>query len=386
MRELTAQSLSPIRDVIQGKNYGFIKARLDQLLPMDVAQSFAKVDIQQKEGIWYAEADFKYSPYSEAGDVEKEEIAIRLEEIKEISFSKLKNSMPYWEKLFVIPTQDCIYWHKSDDGIMNVVIAKWGFENRTIEAQTDIISEIITAPRPLTQIPVVIDFRFSNGEIASELEFYLYIFNNQKRCKTDKDGRYSIGSLFAEKQFCIEDMAGTQKFDFTVNSSVDYRIIFNLITDYSITVLNQNGSPVSDCLLVVDGKNVITDSEGKYIHNGYVLASNSKVVVEHKGNIIGSFSPTKEPEKNNFVVRIEEKVIKPETITIKLRGYKGEPLSEMPFKVKTNKGIIEGVTDKLGNAIIPSTGFVVGQKYNISFIVTSAYQAQQIKKRKEQKQ
>ena len=171
-----------------------------------------------------------------------------------------------------------------------------------------------------------------------------------------------------------------------MNSSVDYQVIFNLITDYSITVLNQNGSPVSDCPLVVDGKNVMTDSEGKYIHNGYVLASDSKVVVEHKGNVIGSFSPTKESEKNNFVVRIGEKVIKPETITIKLRGYKGEPLSEIPFKVKTNNGIIEGVTDKLGNAIIPSTGFVVGQKCNISFTVTSAYQAQQVKKRKEQKQ
>ena len=186
MRELTTQSLSPIRDVIQGQNYGIIKARLDQLLPIDVAQSFAKVDIQQKEGIWYAEADLKYSPYSEAGDIEKEEIAIRLEEIKETSFSELRDSMPYWEKLFVIPSQDCIYWHKSDDGFMNVVIAKWGFENRTIEAQTDIISEIITAPRPLTQIPVVIDFRFSNGEIASEYEFYLHIFNSKSSARQIK--------------------------------------------------------------------------------------------------------------------------------------------------------------------------------------------------------
>lgn len=375
MRELTTQSLAPIRDVIQGQNYGIIKARLDQLLPKDVAQSFAKVDIKQKEGIWYTENSLKYLPYSEAGDLEKEEIAIRLEEIREVAYGNLKESMPYWAKLFVVPNHDCIYWHKSEDGTMSVVITQWGFENRTIEKQADVISDIITAPRPLTQIPVTLECKFSNGETASDYEFYLNIFNNKKLCKTDDQGRYTIGSLFADKAFSVENIDGTQRIDFIVKDNADYTAVFNITTSYTITVLNQNNDCVPNCALKVNGESVLTDSEGRYICSDIILTPDSKLVVEYEGSTIGAFTLVKESENNDFIVKIEQKIVKPKTITIKLRGYKGEPLADMPFKVKSDKGeIIEGITDKDGNATIPSENLTVGKKCNLAFTVTAAYQ------------
>lgn len=375
MRELTTHSLAPIREAIQGQNYAIIKARLDQLLPKEAAQSFAKVDIKYNEGIWYTESNLKFTPYSEAGDLEKEEIAIRLEEIKETAYGKLKENMPYWEKLFVVPNQDCIYWHKSEDDTMSVVITQWGFENRTIEKQADVISDIITAPRPLTQISVTLDCKFSNGETASDYEFYLNIFNNKKLCKTDSQGRYTIGSLFADKEFSVEDIEGGQRIDFVVKDNSDYIATFNVLTDYSIAVLNQNNTPVPYCALKVNGESVITDSDGRYVCRNIIIYPDSKVVVEHEGKIVGTFSFSKEISDNDFTVRIEQKIVKPQTITIKLRGYKEEPLPDMPFKLKTDKGeIIEGITDKDGNATIPSESLTIGKKCNLAFTLTAAYQ------------
>ncbi len=383
MKELINQSLAPIRDVIQGQNYAIIKARLDQLLSMDVAQSFAKVDIKSNEGIWYTENNLKFLPYSEADELEKEEIAIRLEEIREQAYGKLIDVMPYWEKLFIVPNPDCIYWVKDSEGNMSVVITQWGFENRTIEKQADVISDIITAPRPLTQIPVVLHCKYSNGETASEYEFYLHIFNNKKQCKTDENGTYSIGSLFADKSFFVEKIDESQRIDFTVKNGIEYVAVFNISTDYSITVLNQNNTLVPYCSLKVSGEAITTDANGQYAATGVILYPDSKVEVEYEGKIIGAFTLSKMSEDNNFTVKIEQKIVKPQTINIKIRGYKGEPLPDMPFKVKTDKGeIIDGVTDEHGNATIPAQSLTVGKKCNLSFTVTAAYQ----QKRKEYKQ
>lgn len=382
MRELITQSLAPIRDVIQGQNYGILKARLDQLLPKDAAQSFAKVDIKAKEGIWYTENNLKFVPYSEAGDLEKEEIAIKLEEIEERAYGYLRETMPYWEKLFVIPNPDCIYWYKSEDGVMSVVITQWGFENRTIEKQADVISDIITAPRPLTQIPVVLKCKFSNGAIASEYEFHLHIFNNKKLCKTDENGAYSIGSLFADKSFSVEKVDGSQRMDFIVKNDIEYIAVFNIATNYSITVLNQSNTPVPNCSLKVNGEAITTNSNGKYTVTNFILYPDSKVQVEYEGKMIGTFTLSKAPKDNDFTVNIEEKIVKPQTINIKLRGYKGGPLPNMPFRIKTDKGeIIDGMTDEQGNATIPSQILTVGKKCNLAFTVTAAYQ----RKIKEQK-
>lgn len=383
MKELNSQSLSGIRDIISGQNYGFIKARLDQLLPQEAASSFAKVEIQGKEGLWYAENNLPYKVYSDASELEKEEIAIELEKLRELAYGKLSEAMPYWAKLFVVPNKDCIYWSKDAEGKISVVITQWGFDNRTIEKQADVISDIITAPRPLTQIPVMLDCKFSNGEPASDFEFYLNIFNNKKLCKTDNQGRFSIGSLFANNVFSVENLEGNQRIGFTVKDNIDYIAVFNITTGYTITVINQEDDCVPNCAIKVNGESALTDSEGRYICNEMNLTPESKLVVEYDGLIVGTYHLAKKSENNNFTVRIEQKIVKPKTITIKLRGYKGESLPDMPFKVKTDKGeIIEGITDKDGNAKIPSESLTVGKKCNLSFKVTVTYQQNRQKSKK----
>lgn len=383
MRELISQSLSGIRDIIPGQNYGIIKARLDQLLPKESASSFAKVEIQGRDAMWYTENNLPYKVYSEASELEKEEIAIELEMLKETAFGKLKGEMPYWENLFVVPIQDCIYWAKEGDK-MNVVLAEWGFDIRTTEKQVNVISEIITAPRPLTQIPVVLDCKFTNDELASEYEFALLIFNNRKICKTNAEGKYSIGSLFADKTFAIEDVNGRQHQEFTVKKDATYEPVFEVLTSYQLLVVNQDNEPLVNYSLEVNGESKETDEEGIIHVTDIILYPDSKVTVSNQGNILGEFELNIKPENNQFKVVVTIEKVTPKMVSIKLEDHKGKALPNLPFTIKTSTGSsISGTTDENGNAFFPAEMFEKGKKYSISFELSADYQKNEPPTRKE---
>lgn len=382
MRELLSQTLSGIRDIIPGQNYGFIKARLDQLLPKEAASSFAKVEIQGKDGIWYAENNLPYKVYSEATELEKEEIAIELEMLREMAYGKLKDEMPYWENLFVIPNQDCIYWAKDGDK-MNVVLAEWGFDIRTTEKQVNVISEIITAPRPLTQIPVVLDCKFTNDEPASEYEFNLLIFNNRKICKTNAEGKYSIGSLFADKTFAIEDINGKQHQEFTVKKDTTYEPVFEVLTSYQLLVVNQDNEPLVNYNLEVNGDSKVTDEEGIIRGAGIILYPNSKIAVSNQDRILGEFELNVKPENNQFKVVVTVEKVIPKMVTIKLEDPNGKSLPNLPFTIKTATGsTINSTTNENGVTVIPAEKFEKGKKYNIYFDLSAEYQKEQANAKK----
>jgi hypothetical protein len=374
MRELINQSLSGIRDIIPEQNYGFIKARLDQLLPKEVASSFAKIQILGKDGIWYAENNLSYRTYSEASDLEKEEIAIELEMLKEIAFAKLIEEMPYWGSLFVVPNQDCIFWNK-DKGKMHVVLAAWGFDIRTTEKQVNVISEIITAPRPLTQIPVVLSCKFTNGEQASEYEFNLLIFNNRKVCKTDAAGKYTIGSLFADKTFAVEDVNGKQHQEFTVKKDATYEPVFEVLTSYELLIVNQDDEPLVNYNLEVNGDLKVTDEEGVIRDTDIILYPDSKIIVSNQDNLLGEFELNIKPENNQFKVVVTIEKVTPKKVTIKLEDNKGKSLPNLTFTIKAATGsTIIGTTNENGIAVFPAEKFEKGKKYNIYFDLSAEYQ------------
>lgn len=374
MRELISQPLSGIRDIIPGLDYGIIKARLDQILPKEAASSFAKVEIQGKDGMWYVENNLPYKVYSEASELEKEEIAIELEMLREEACGKLKDDMPYWETLFVIPNQDCIYWAKEGDK-MTVVLAEWGFDIRTTEKQVNVISEIITAPRPLTQIPVVLDCKFTNDEAASEYEFNLLIFNNRKICKTNAEGKYSIGSLFADKTFAIEDINGKHHQEFTVKKDATYEPVFEVLTSYQLLVVNQDNEPLVNYSLEVNGDSKSTNEEGIICGTDIILYPDSKITVTYNGSVLGEFVLSIKPENNQFKVVVTIEKVIPKMVTIKLEDHNGKSLPNLPFKIKTTNGsIIDGTTDENGIATFPAEKFEKGKKYNIYFELSADYQ------------
>lgn len=64
-----------------------------------------------------------------------------------------------------------------------------------------------------------------------------------------------------------------------------------------------------------------------------------------------------------------------DVIIVRLRGFKGEPLPDMPFTLTTDSGRnIEGVTDSNGDARISAEGITRGKKCRMSFNVSAAYQ------------
>ncbi len=64
----------------------------------------------------------------------------------------------------------------------------------------------------------------------------------------------------------------------------------------------------------------------------------------------------------------------PKMIRIRLLGYRGVPLPELDFTVKTKRGELHGVTDAEGYASFPASEFEEGEKPKIDFKVSKEYQ------------
>lgn len=180
MKEISAYPIKEIQSVIPSKNYANIKARLDQLRP-DLSSLFASFKMDGDEGIWYGKDTIVYHRFQDASEIQKEEIAAQLEIARQSLCDNPPEKMENFVKsLFQIPSESQIFWSVDNDGIVSVTLAQWGFTNRDEEDCEDIIQVLIEKDRPLTQVPVTLKFIYSNLEPASNYDFQLHLFNNDK--------------------------------------------------------------------------------------------------------------------------------------------------------------------------------------------------------------
>lgn len=382
MKEISARPLRDIQSVIPGENYANIKARLDQLLP-DMSHLFAYFKVEDDEGIWYGQDQADYKPFKDASDIEKEGIAARLEICRETLCANPPEKMEgFVAKLFAIPSESQIFWYKNEDGGLEVTLAQWGFERRSDEQQEDIIQVLIEKERPLTQVPVTLKFIFSNMEPAANFEFKLHLFNNEKVCKTDANGEYHVGTLYAGKKIAVSTIDGTQSEEFFIEKGKEFITTLNLTVDYTLTVKNQFGEPKSDFLLIVDGDPARTNGEGVF-NSVVVLEPDSAITVEIPEKESKEFKISSNPENNNFVIEVEdEKPALPPTFKVKLLDYDGKQLPSMPFKITDgNRVMAQGVTDENGYATVNAAEFKDKSKYQIVFEDSKEYRDAQKTKR-----
>lgn len=401
MKEISSQSFMKIHDVIHGQNYVNIKARLNQLLPLQYANMFAAVVMTGNMGSWYGEDNVKYYRYSDATSIEKEEIAAILEEGKSYVCSELHTVMPYVNQLFTIPSKEEIFWYKDDSGNINVMLTQWGFEPRYTGQKVDIIDMLISEPRTLSQQEVTIHVDYSDGAPASGSEFMLYLFNNMKAIKTDEKGDFYLGRLFPGKEFSVSTLDGEEKQAFTVAQGAEYKCVFSLRTKYVIKVENEEGTPVANEKLIVEGLEAVTDKDGKY-EEEVRLYEGSVIEVKCRNQEL-EFNLSRNPEENVFIIKIkEEKPVeqiieepsvsepvepKPQYIFIELLDYDKTPLPNMSFVISAQgQEPITGVTDANGISRLPRSLFDKTKKYEISYTMTSSYRENLNKQKENQKQ
>ena len=374
MKEIFTCSIKEIQRVIPGENYANIKARLDQLRP-DLSPIFAPFKMDGDEGIWYGKDKITYHRFKEASDIQKEEIAAQLEIAKQSLCDNPPEKMEeFVTLLFQIPSDSQIFWYVNNNDNVSVALVQWGFLNRDEDSYEDVIQVLIDKDRPLTQVPVTLKFIYSNLEPASNYDFRLHLFNNDKACKTDANGEYHIGTLFAGKKITVSTTDGEQSQEFYIEKGKEFVTTINLNVEFSITIKNQYGDLKSQYPFEIGGLHVVTDEDGVY-HGEAILDVESQIQVSVSDNKVFKFKLSHGSSNNDFVIEIQENVKKnPDSFRIRLLDYDGKPLIKMPFKIYSNGTLVtDGVTDINGYAQQSAAGFKNRAKYQIVFEDSEEY-------------
>ncbi|MCD8297956.1 MAG: hypothetical protein LUC88_10325 [Prevotella sp.] len=391
MKEISKQSLMKIHDVIHGQSYVNIKARLNNLLPKEYSSAFANIHLAGTNAAWYGEDSIEYLPYSSASEVEKEEIAIWLEQCKNEVCETLAREMAYVHLLFIIPSQEEIFWYRDENGNIHVTLAQWGFEPRSTGKKVDVIGMLLSVPRNLSQQKVNIHIDYSDNLPAGDTPFILHLFNNTKECKTDVKGDFYLGTLFQNKSFDIENMDGSNHFDFTVVKDGTYSAVFDLNTKYTIIIEYKDGECIPDYTFKVDGVDVRTNEDGKY-ENELKLLPNTTIDVE-ADNSKTTYTLKRSPEDNVFHIQIDKPIIdepvitkepdikekpiqqpEPKYVYLKVLDFDGKPLPDMPLAIKCKAGeTISTQTDGQGVAKIDKSLLDEKKKYRVVFKITPEY-------------
>lgn len=290
--------------IISGRNYVQLYGQLKLKLDADESELFSKIEINGNGGEWFAEGT-GYRAYKDASPVEKELIACCIEEKKDAIIDKMKGEMPFIEKLLRVPSEGQIFWRKDENDEVHVALAQWGFKQVSQPEDVDIINYILEQPRPLTQQQVILHADYSNGQPAANLQLTLTIFNHSKPIRTNDEGNYPIGNMYAGKKFSVND-SHDKKYDYTVASGKDlYTAIFDLYTNYTVKVVNQDSEPKVGYPITVDGETVVTDEKGKYEKKDVILHSQHKIIVS-AGETQCAFALAADPKKNQFEIVVED--------------------------------------------------------------------------------
>ena len=304
MKILSSASFNKISPLIN-ENYGNLHGRLRMKLNQEESELFAFPDFPVANmGNWQTSVNAPLQTFKDAPAIEKEEIATFIEEKKQSILSKIGSSMPFANLLFRVPSEDQIFWYRDDKGQVKVILSQWGFQPVTIGKDVDVIDVILSLPRPLTQVPVKLHISYSDGDPAGEEEFALTVFNHTQTIKTDENGCYSLGKMYASKTFSVADAEGTS-FDFTVEANKsDYYVSFDIKTNYTITVINQFEEKVTNYTLRVDDKAFVTNEEGQVKGEGVLLTKGRTLKVAGQNAAQQEYPLVRNAEANEFVFKI----------------------------------------------------------------------------------
>ena len=380
MQELSRQSLMNIHDIIHGQSYVNIKAKLDLLLPEEYANTFSKIKILGQYGIWYGKDNISYYQYSEATQQEKEEIAIWIEDCKTYVCEILRDTMPFVDSLFIIPSKEQILWYRCN-GNIRALLTQWGFQTKMSYMNVDVIGLLIQEPRTIKQQDVSIHIDYSDGLPANTTSFCLNSFNNILYKETDEDGNCYLGKIFANKVFSIENIEKTNHYDYTVEVGKSmYNVVFDYIANYSVVIENYLREPEADYSFILNGNHVQTDDNGTF-YGKTILTKGLSISVE-VDNKNYTFELHREEDQNRFVICLDKnEIIEPQVvkdnIIISLLDIDGKPLPDLPFVIKTKKGLcIESQTNSEGKAVIERKHFSNKEKYHIYFSISEEYRKQ----------
>lgn len=347
MHILSQESFESISYLIQNQSYGNIVARMEvDLHPVD-AHFFARIRQEGNRGTWYTDVPGDYRTFKEATPQEQELIAIEMEERKQSITAIMQAKMPYIHNVFIIPSENQIFFRKDENGDIRVTLAQWGFKANGEAGSEDILSAIIARPRTLSQTDVWIQVLYSDGYPATRQTFNLHLFNalKERSFQTDDEGKFHLGNLINGKDFHVNDGVGHEKQIVVTTGQTLYVIEFPLYTNYEIVVQNQEGTKKEAYRLLLDGVPFVTGDDGS-VHVDHVLLEPEKQITV-KDETGHSEAYLLARDGNCFLFRVMDRFTS--QLEVKVSFDDGQPIPDRKVRV----GTTEYVTNEDGLIIVP---------------------------------
>ncbi|MBD5251312.1 MAG: carboxypeptidase regulatory-like domain-containing protein [Barnesiella sp.] len=390
MQLLSEESFSIIEPLLTD-DYKRVRSRLSLLLNQADCEIFSAVDVLPNRGKWLSDSPVALSRYQAASPVEKEMIAAYIENAKARLLPAIAGHITGAPYLFRVPDENNIFWYRSDNGEVRVVLAQWGFKRTTDPGDVDVIEFLLAQPRPLSTADVTVEVAYDYGAPLADTPMQLVIFNNVTKFLTDQAGRYHVGKVKTGINFEVRDNEGGLLGAFTAETGRElYRIELVKTVDCTIAVVDRNSQPVAGYELNVNGHQFTTDDTGKVSVTGLSYKSADRVkVTSDKGDDAEYMLSPDSPNEFVYTANLPEE-IKPEPeprkVRVRILDEDGLPLDGVEVFVDQPGGVtLSAISDADGVALFPRDTFVDRKKSNVRFVLTAEYQKARAERRKGRK-
>ena len=372
-------------------------SKLRVYLSTEQMSFFSRPTVKNNETLW--SVDFKGDVRSVSRlDSETRARAAMLIESRRSEIAGIINKdpelLPVLAKLFMVPSENEIFYYFDEKQQLVVVLAQWACSrldhSSTIDALSFFVGGAVGNRRS-----VKLHVTYSNGEIAADYPLVFDYFEITRSLRTDLSGNCDLGLLKLGSEFTVSPNtdAGLQRKIFRVSEDqAYYNIVIPRPSTLQISVLGEDGLPATGRFIEyeLDGSTgyLVTDSAGNASLTGLEAGKTINIKVQDAtqpsvqhlltadiNKLVFKLvnkqetAPTVEPE-------MPEEVIKPASppanVRICLVQDKNTPVPDAEIDIHLKSGQITRITESDGSTTIPASNFSEGEKVKLSIVTRAA--------------
>lgn len=230
----------------------------------------------------------------------------------------------------------------------------------TFDIETDCTIRVINQfDEPVSNYALNVDGNSYSTDDTGVVEVKGLVLTKDKKIRV-------MGTGGVSQEYALERDAEQNKFE--------YRIKVEVMSAYTIKVIDQHNHVKPEYSLVIDGRTETTDATGMIRVDNIVWTEGLGISVSSAEGVVTNYDIAKDPQDNNFVYHIT--IVPPveRKVRIKVLDYDGSILPGIEVFVDTKKhGTISAFTNEEGYATFKADEFEDKEKAKVHFLVSKEY-------------
>jgi len=323
--------------ILAPENYTGLYNKLEQHLPKELMQFFAKPVKSGTRTKWYIEDNVKYNKndiksYDSLDEQQKNMVSDYIEHIKP-QIENILSRNRYFEQnsyaFFVIPETKNIKVILTEFEPI-IILTQWACKSNSIVTTVDKLKAVINRPKPNRE-KIIVLVKYTDKSIALNRQFYFEYTGFQTvqlKSKTNTKGMRDMGKFKYDSQFSVYDIIENQKrfiHNFTVKKGQEiYEVVFPIFANAKVKVINQKKQIVPNIDVIINYDN--EDSFRNTAKTGFFSLENlevgKEVIISEKAKPENKKKYIVEKNNNEFVLEILQDIFS--DLIIKVVNQKGE--------------------------------------------------------------